>query len=167
LCVLPGSGTCENNPVDNAHLPLGVFILSNIDNGGLSGYPARDQVGQGKDTGSPAGLTQTLTPAYWWNNIDPNNSNAQLTTLNVASDNSAYIQTDRDVYMGHDPSFNAMIGGIGRGTSVPTMNCTPRVGYWVTDPINPNNNGLYVCTATNSWTRYYRPLDYPHTLQSS
>jgi hypothetical protein len=159
-CVFPGSGTCENNPVDNAHLPPGVFILSNIDGGGSGGYPARDQVGQGKDWGgySPLGLIQTLTPAYWWNNID-SNTGAQLTTLNVAPSNcvsypsNCYIRADRDVYM-----------NIGRGSSLPSGNCTPVAGYWYT-----GTNTLYRCTNMEfgTWTPYYTPFTYPHPLQAN
>jgi hypothetical protein len=170
-----GSGFCRNNPVSNAQLPTGVFILSNIDGGGSGGYPARDQVGRGKDTGSPLGSTQTLTPAYWWNNIDPNNSTApQLTFLNVGSGDcfsypsDCYIREGRDVYMGHYLSFNGT-SGIGRGTiKLRPSTCTPRVGYWATDTNPP---ALHVCTATDTWTPaatpYYKAFTYPHPLQSN
>jgi len=33
------------------------------------------------------------------------------------------------------------------------------VAYWATD-----TNTLYICTATNTWTAYYRPYTYPHPL---
>jgi hypothetical protein len=49
------------------------------------------------------------------------------------------------------------------------------VGYWATDAPNTNWNksngsgndgGLYICTATNTWTLRYTPYEYPHPLQN-
>jgi hypothetical protein len=38
----------------------------------------------------------------------------------------------------------------------------PGVGYWATND-GPDGT-LYVCTATDTWTLYYRPFIYPHPL---
>jgi hypothetical protein len=48
--------------------------------------------------------------------------------------------------------------GMGHGTLalIPTT-CTAGVAYWATD-----TNGLYKCTATNTWRWIYSPYTYPH-----
>jgi hypothetical protein len=40
--------------------------------------------------------------------------------------------------------------------------CTPQVAYWATD-----QNKLYQCSATDTWTVYYTPYTYPHPLVST
>ncbi len=55
------------------------------------------------------------------------------------------------------------------GTSLPGT-CTVGAGYWKTDEgnwdsVNPGADGrLYKCTATNTWTLFYTPMNYPHAL---
>jgi hypothetical protein len=74
--------------------------------------------------------------------------------------------------------------GVGCGSVAPTGNCTKGVGYWQT---NQSCNGLttadvgaggdidtkrrvgtlWKCTATNVWTPYYTPAEYPHPLRGA
>ena len=55
--------------------------------------------------------------------------------------------------------------------------CTTGQGYWATDqsttgltgmvgvdPATPIDGTLYKCTATNTWTSYYKPYTFPHPL---
>ncbi len=71
--------------------------------------------------------------------------------------------------------------GIGCGTlaNLPDT-CTTGVGYWATNqsctnlsgmvgvnPATPISGTLYKCTATNTWTAYYTPYTYPHSLREA
>jgi hypothetical protein len=85
---------------------------------------------------------------------------------------SALVRANREFYQqfgtyGETGTFDGT-RGVGQGllsarpatcTAGPGGN-TPGVGYWATD-----TNTLYVCTATNAWSVYYRPYTYPHPLQ--
>ena len=52
--------------------------------------------------------------------------------------------------------------GVGNGTlATRPGTCTTGVGYWASD-----TNTLYKCTATNTWTSFYKPYSYPHPLVS-
>lgn len=157
-----------------------------------SGYACLDQAGRGQGdlvTGSSfpsiansvlGGQTwprEALDPLYVWDN-----------TYNVANGGSIFhdatggkVADNRDVYQqfgtyGEPGTFNGT-AGIGQGTySQITSTCTagsssnttlynsgaPGVGYWATD-----QNTLYVCTATNTWTAYYTPYTYPNPLTAA
>ena len=142
------------------------------------GYPCIDQIGRGKgdalsgywpnvqnDTKpgvySGAWPHQALEPVYIWME---NFSGSTLVTVNSPENN---IQANRDYYASVG-SFNGTTGtGYGSLASRPSS-CTagpggntPGVGYWATD-----QNTLYVCSATNTWTSYYKPYTYPHPLIS-
>jgi hypothetical protein len=113
-----------------------------------------------------------LEPVYEWLNalpgigqeIGPPDSSDALT-----------IHANRDYYQ-YTTSFNGTSGtGSGLlsarpatctagpggtfGAGPPEFGGSPGVAYWATD-----NNTLYVCTATNTWTAYYTPYTYPHPL---
>jgi hypothetical protein len=70
-------------------------------------------------------------------------------------------------------------GGVGCGTLANRpATCTPGVAYWATNqsctdmtgmvganPSTPISGTLYKCTATDTWTAYYQPYQYPHPLR--
>lgn len=63
--------------------------------------------------------------------------------------------------------------GMGVGTLAQRpATCTAGVGYWANDQggnwnklnADANDGGLYKCTATDTWSLYYTPLDVPHPI---
>ena len=81
-------------------------------------------------------------------------------------------------YFKHNESFDGTVGvGCGAIGNRPNT-CTTGVGYWATDqsctdltgmvgtnPTTPISGTLYKCTATDTWTEYYTPYTYPHSLR--
>jgi len=148
---------------------------------GGEGYLCRDQIGAGQDASlwdysSPA-PAQAKVPAYIWRNTRTDNGtelkvslNCVGTTAECTRQSSKHIVLNRD-YFTYSASFNGT-SGVGQGTLAnrPTT-CTTGVGYWAIDQgewnsKNPGNDGqLYKCTATNTWSSYYKPYSYPHPLQ--
>jgi hypothetical protein len=138
-----------------------------------SGYPCLDSPARGAGdllsgnfpnvintrTGSIAWPAQVRSPVYLWDNTyTPYGSAGLISADSMFRDNNDYYQ--------QAASFNGTTG-VGQGllsarpstcTAGPGGN-TPGVGYWATD-----QNKLYVCTATNTWTTYYSPYTYPHPL---
>jgi hypothetical protein len=131
---------------------------------------------------------EIVDPIYVWGNTNAwpgDTSNA------VVAPNANVFGDDRDYYQqmavycfgpphnscgenpagvtlspGQQVSFTGA-AGIGQGlySAIPAT-CTaglggntPGVGYWATD-----QNTLYVCNPTNTWTAYYTPYTYPHPL---
>jgi len=158
-CTGGGTGTCVNSPANDAACGTGNHLLLFIDGTSTAGgYPCRDQVGRGQDTG--ANHSQPLAPDYWVNNTDSNNGDAQITTINVAPSETAYIQANREYYS-YTASFNGT-SGVGRSLlSARPATCTPFVGYYATD-----TGVFYQCSATNTWSSFWRAFAYPHPLQS-
>jgi hypothetical protein len=137
------------------------------------GYPCLDQVGRGKGDlltgywpdvqdsakGGVAWPQQALEPVYVW----MENFSGSTPVLVTSPNNN--IQANRDYYA-PVAGFNGTAGtGYGTYANIPST-CTagpggntPGVGYWATD-----QHKLYVCTATNTWTEYYKPYAYPHPL---
>jgi hypothetical protein len=99
--------------------------------------------------------SQDLSPIYIWANT--------FTSVQTPITNqySGY-QQNRDYYTDYGGSTGVRSGlRSGRPTTCtagPGGN-TPGVGYWATD-----ENTLYVCSATNTWSAYYTPYTYPHPL---
>jgi len=95
-----------------------------------------------------------------------------------------YSINENDEWYQDSAAFNGTVGiGCGTLASRPAT-CTTGVGYWATnqscsdltglvgdstqrtDGINTYLQGtLYKCTATNTWTPYYTPYNYPHPLR--
>lgn len=128
---------------------------------------------------------QKLEPIYGWNNRQ---GSTQLTVAGAGTDTGFAVE-NRDYYNEETPNGSgAQTVGIRRGTNAPTHNCTAPasagtyangsaipsygMGYWATSAPSSNWNtttpgddgALYVCTATNTWSRYYTPYTYPHPL---
>jgi hypothetical protein len=149
---------------------------------------AIDQCGAGKDgvTMSPISTQTGLRSNPKWPNqaMEPiyvagNTLNGSITNLGNAG--IVTIKENVDFYNQVSP-FNGTKGiGVGPLAQRPTT-CSPGVnpaggnapgvGYWATDQgeWNSAHNGpdgqLYVCTAPNTWTLYYKPYTYPHPLVS-
>jgi hypothetical protein len=120
-------------------------------------------------TGNIAWPQQQLSPIYaWGNSFTPAGGFSAGVLVGV---NTSMVSANREYYQqfgtyAEPGSFNGT-QGVGQGLlSARPSTCTPGpggntpgVGYWTTD-----QNRLYVCTATNTWTAYYTPYTYPHPL---
>ena len=149
----------------------------------LASSPCLDQIGKGAgsliqdssngngipvlaSTGKPGPDNQASDPAYdWLNSLDGTTQAAFV----VGGTGYYHIQANRDYYA-NNTSFNGT-SGVGSGTLANRPStCTRGVGYWATDQGNWNHGAsggqgeLFVCTATNTWSLYYTPYTYPHSL---
>lgn len=135
-----------------------------------------DQVGRGQGTllsgwppASTGWVNETLDPVYEWG--DTLTGAATSAFISGIMSDSGKVSANRDYYQylgpqGVPASFNGTAGaGLGLLSARPAA-CTagpggntPGVGYWATD-----QNTLYVCNPTNTWTAYYTPYTYPHPL---
>jgi hypothetical protein len=132
---------------------------------------ALDQPGRGKgdliNDKNPAETAswphQALEPCYAWGNTYNHTRQLDL--------GSPYptIQANRDYYNQKTP-FDGTAGvGVGKLADRP-KSCTPGVAYWATDQgkwntaDNGSNGQLYVCSAPDTWSLYYKPFTYPHSL---
>lgn len=150
--ILSGYGSCDGtSSYDGDTSPTGTYY----------GWPCRDQIGRGKNQGS--------YPLYSWNNCIGTSlgcTSASQTAVSVVgggtTDHTAYqIKENRDYYQ-MVASFDGT-AGVGEGTlAARPATCTAAVTYWDTD-----NNVLYQCSTTNSWSTYYTPFTYPHPLVGS
>ena len=123
---------------------------------GESGYACLDQIGHTFTESS--GGSNILNPLYLWSNsLDGSPMGVVVTEASMEN----HIKPDRDYYV-EDAAFNGTSGiGVGLLSARPAT-CTPDVGYWATD-----ENKLYRCTSTDTWTLYYEPFTYPHPLQGA
>jgi len=152
-----------------------------------NGWPCRDQIGRGKDasawtSNADAGPAQAAQPMYAWFNTSADSSGAMVYIRPVSV---GHIVEDRDFYTG-STTFSAT-SGVGCGADVPTMNCTPNelsdigpgyyklgtgescsdfTGYTGKSHTKSFSGTLYRCTATNTWSEYYTPSTYPHSLRT-
>jgi hypothetical protein len=121
-------------------------------------------------TGGPAWPHQALEPVYCWINSVNGRLNSPVGTVF-----SPYptVRENRDYYNYAAPVGDAQAIGVGSGTIANRpARCTPGVAYWATDQgeWDSTHNGpdgqLYVCTAPDTWSFYYKPYTYPHPLVS-
>lgn len=161
---------CDGNDVtlpDGNRTPIGTY----------RGYPCYHQPGRDFKT-------LTLHPMYAWNNrwsdtaakiplfVEDFVTPPDYILLHVAADRDYYNSVSKDAQTSNTSPFNGTTG-MGFGTHIspdyrPTT-CTPTsealdagnggVGYFATD-----ENILYLCTSTNTWTAIYTPYTYPHPL---
>ena len=177
-CTL--TGLTGSNPTPVAWYAPSVWD----ENTNSSGYACFDQPGRGKGdliTGNFSSQTRidsALGKAGWPREaVDPNyvfnntNSYSGGVCVSVGSSDTNLIEDNRDYYQQfgsgcESGTFNGN-AGVGQGlySAIPST-CTagpggntPGVGYWATD-----QNTLYVCNPTNTWTPYYTPYIYPHPL---
>lgn len=166
-----GWGYCSATPIGGIDGP------SNWDqnSGGANGYACLDQAGRGigqllngigfpgalnSVTGTIAWPNEALEPMYvflnTWAQV-PAYPRTIVTLADSTHDSTTFIQ-NRDWYQDASPFTGA--AGVGSGLfSARPSTCVPLVAYWATD-----QDTLYQCTATNTWTSYYTPYTYPHPL---
>jgi hypothetical protein len=141
----------------------------------VTGYACLDQVGRGKGNllanyfpnvansilGGISWPSQAVEPVYEWGNSFAGSGYTSIRPID-----SQVIQPNREYYLWCNGSsssgcsnFNGS-SGTGSGTlSSRPSSCTAGVAYWATD-----QNTLYKCTSTNTWSSFYTPFTYPHPL---
>ncbi len=73
-------------------------------------------------------------------------------------------------FWNYNPSFGSGTGGIGEGTSTPTVAAANGAGYWKCSTPTPTTNPAVVQTGhfykrvAGTWVDYYTPYTYPHPL---
>jgi hypothetical protein len=98
---------------------------------------------------------QHVSSSYYWEN---RSSNGTRLDASIMSD-CCSVLAENVTHWNETNSFNGTSGiGVGLRSARPAT-CVIGVGYWATD-----SNILYVATAPNTWSRYYKPLAYPHPL---
>jgi hypothetical protein len=134
--------------IDQGGVGAGILL-----SGTLSGTPV---------PASPA--NNVIDPLYTWSNTQCAVGNlppCPLSTTAVIGKFGA-ILANRHYYDQLGAVGNGTVGtGEGTLSQMPST-CTPKVGYWATD-----QNTLYVCNPSNTWTVYYQPYTYPHPLTLS
>ncbi len=149
-----------------------------------TGYRCMDQPGQGvgqllannfpntinSSTGTIAWPNEALEPVYeWMDSYSPVPNNPSY-LVSVAQADAEFNNADFYYQCGSlNSSCGSFTGTSGTGSgllSARPATCTagpggntPGVAYWASD-----QNTLYVCNPTNTWTSYYTPYTYPHPL---
>lgn len=95
------TGCCGANPppaTSDAGMCNGTSLWDGNDVGVGNGWPCRDQIGRGKDTGtdlSVIGKSTSSEPAYFWNNKRSTGANV---AVNVGNGTGSWIKEGRDFY---------------------------------------------------------------------
>lgn len=104
-------------------------------------------------------LNQGMDPCYIWDNLKRTSLVGAYSNIVVSTSGYPSLKANRNYYV-ETAGFDGTVGvGVGLLANRP-VTCTTGVGYWATD-----TSRLYVATATNTWTMYYKPYDYPHPLR--
>lgn len=132
----------------------------------------------GTNTCTAGGVPQHITRSYDWNNRYGNVDTGVGTLLPTRVYDKHIPPVANQNFWSQNDSCTASScsSGVGCGSTIPTGTCTTGVGYWRTNqscsaltsgsfganPTAPISGEFYRCTATNTWTYTYAPLQYPH-----
>jgi hypothetical protein len=121
---------------------------------------------------------QHVSSSYNWANYKTVPSVA-LAVGYIAANGCPTYQIAQNVdFWNHSLTYDGTVPGVGCGESLPAA-CTPGDGYWLTtqsctsimshvgrNPETPISGTLYRCSAPNTWSSFYKPLQYPHPLRA-
>jgi hypothetical protein len=106
---------------------------------------------------------EVLDPVYEWMNTQNGNQyqpNINSGTQALLPNRDFYMESKNQAAQTSTTSPFDGTSGNGHGTLANRPSgCTTGVGYWATD-----QNELYVCKTTDTWTAVYSPYTYPHPL---
>jgi hypothetical protein len=173
-----GEGTV--NPTSTSYTSTGVgdTYIDKADDGNAWTTRYGVRITSGADNGDfrqvDEGSTNTRVPVVSAWTINPSVGD----TFNVVGDCCNQIVPDV-TYWKTAATFTG-VSGVGCGTlAARPATCIAGVAYWATNqsctdlagvvgrnPSTPIAGTLYKCTATNTWTVYYEPYEYPHPLRA-
>jgi len=141
------------------------MVFQNASSGTNGDWQIREEFSDSIDPTTNPQPQHVSDTYYFLNTHNGNNVSASETQdcCNAISPNVDYYN--------YVASFTGATG-VGAGTlAARPSSCTKGVGYWATDQGNWNQAGaangqFYKCTATNTWTLYYTPYQYPHPMRS-
>jgi hypothetical protein len=134
-----------------------------------------DSDGPGPATNAITGQPQHIYNSFFWNNRK--STTGTLMSTSVAGTLSGVPAANVDYFNQTDWVSNGS-AGVGCGSTLPGTCTANSSGFWLTNqscsdltdhvgasPTTPISGTLYKCTATNTWTAYYKPYTYPHPLR--